>query len=492
MFNKLTIFSIKSFIGPFVVTFFISMFMLILQFTWLYIDDLMGKNLSVWVLMELLFYVSARLIPLALPLAILLSSIMTLGNLAESNELTAMKSSGMSLWRILRPLTQFVVILSVITFFFSNYVIPVANLKWQTIIYDIQSTKVNTLLTPGTFSNNIDGYSIKVKSGSDNSFKGVTIIDYSDANVLKTVKADSGTVFTATDGKQLLFHLINGSVHEEMQAQAPTFDVNNKVIETPGNHRPSRSTTFKKAIYRLELQGFDLNKSKEDLFKKEYEMLTVFQIREAEDSLQSSINQTSNKFATQSMNQQAFFAARNNIETMKSSKITIKDDSLNLVAVPRKVIRLQDLSDSERLDAVNAAIVTERSLRNTANEQNEFIKIMAQNYDLFHVEFHRKFALSGAIIVLFFVGAPLGAIVRKGGFGAPVVIAALLFMVYFVLFTVGENLAGSGVLTPFLGMWIPTFVLLPFAIVLMSAAANDLPVFSKKLWQIMLTFGIKR
>jgi lipopolysaccharide export system permease protein len=177
---------------------------------------------------------------------------------------------------------------------------------------------------------------------------------------------------------------------------------------------------------------------------------------------------------------------------MKSSKITIKDDSLNLVAVPRKVIRLQDLSDSERLDAVNAAIVTERSLRNTANEQNEFIKIMAQNYDLFHVEFHRKFALSGAIIVLFFVGAPLGAIVRKGGFGAPVVIAALLFMVYFVLFTVGENLAGSGVLTPFLGMWIPTFVLLPFAIVLMSAAANDLPVFSKKLWQIMLTFGIKR
>jgi lipopolysaccharide export system permease protein len=181
------------------------MFMLVLQFTWLYIDDLMGKNLGVLVLGELLFYVSARLIPLALPLAILLSSIMTLGNLAESNELTAMKSSGMSLLKIMRPLTQFVVILSIITFFFSNYLIPVANLKFQTILYDIQSTKVNTLLTPGTFSNNIDGYSIKVKSGDDNSFKGVTIIDYTDASTLKTVKAERGTVFTATDGKMVTY-----------------------------------------------------------------------------------------------------------------------------------------------------------------------------------------------------------------------------------------------------------------------------------------------
>lgn len=463
--------------------------MLVLQFTWLYIDDLMGKNLGVLVLGELLFYVSARLIPLALPLAILLSSIMTLGNLAESNELTAMKSSGMSLLKIMRPLTQFVVILSIITFFFSNYLIPVANLKFQTILYDIQSTKVNTLLTPGTFSNNIDGYSIKVKSGDDNSFKGVTIIDYTDASTLKTVKAERGTVFTATDGKQLLFHLEDGYVHEEMQAQTPTFDAKNQLVESASNHRPSRTTTFKKAVYRLELTGFDLNKSKEELFKSDYEMLNVFQIRSAEDSLQNSINSTNTRFVSQSMLQQSYFSAVNTKELFKGNDLT--KDTVNQV-IPEKVISLTELTNNERKEAVDAAIVTERALRVSCNEQLEFLKALENNFDLYHIEFHRKFALSGAIIVLFFVGAPLGAIVRKGGFGAPVVIAALLFMVYFVLFSVGENLAKSEILSPFWGMWIPTFTLLPFALVLMTAASNDLPVFSKRLWRILLTFGLKR
>ena len=153
------------------VTFAISMFILVMQFFWKYIDDLMGKGLSISVIIELLFYVSASLIPLALPLAILLSSIMTFGNLSENNELTALKSSGLSLHRIFRPLMVVVFAIALFTFYFSNYVIPVANLKWHSLIFDIQNTKISTRITPGVYSKELDGYVIKVEKGNESEFE---------------------------------------------------------------------------------------------------------------------------------------------------------------------------------------------------------------------------------------------------------------------------------------------------------------------------------
>ncbi|WP_341901267.1 LptF/LptG family permease [Fluviicola taffensis] len=493
--KRLTVFSIKSFAGPFVATFCISMVMLIMQFTWVYIDDLMGKGLSVGVIIELMFYVSAGLIPLALPLAILLSSIMTLGNLAENNELTALKSSGLSLFRILRPLTQTVILIAISTFFFANYVIPVANLKWHTIIFDIQETKVGMLLTPGSYSKEIDGYAIKVKSAKDNTFYSITIHDYTNPNILKTVKADSGTVYKGDNGKYLLFHLSNGIVHEELQAQAPVFTNQGQPFHT-GDFRPSRTTQFKAATYKMELIGFDLNKSDEELFKNDYEMLNVFQINEAKDSLQRKQNKVLSDFGKTNVRNRPFSQS---VSFEKLPRTVVGKPAVNaaneiqqLQAIPSKTIKLSSLTKAERIAAVNAAIISARSMAGVNEEQAQFLNAFRINYEQFQIEFHRKFALSGAIIVLFFVGAPLGAIVRKGGFGAPVVIAALLFMVYFVLFSVGENLASSGVLSPFWGMWLPTAVLIPIACILMIAAANDLGVFDKKLWRYILTFGTKR
>ena len=468
-----------------------------MQFTWVYIDDLMGKGLSVWVIIELMFYVSAGLIPLALPLAILLSSIMTLGNLAENNELTALKSSGLSLFRILRPLTQTVILIAIATFFFSNYVIPVANLKWHTIIFDIQETKVAMLLTPGSYSKEIDGYAIKVKSGKDNTFYGMTIHDYTDPNVLKTVKADSGTVYRGDNGKYLLFHLSNGIVHEELQAQAPVFTNEGQPFHS-GDFRPSRTTQFKAATYKMELVGFDINNSDEELFKNDYEMLNVFQINEAKDSLQRRQDKTLADLSEKNVTTGAFGQSVNYEKFLKKgpSKILKDTSRINQLqeVIPSKVIKLSSLSKAERTAAVNQAIVNAREMRNNTEQQAQFVNAYKSNYEQFQVEFHRKFALSGAIIVLFFVGAPLGAIVRKGGFGAPVVIAALLFMVYFILFSVGENLATANpaVLSPFWGMWLPTIVLIPIACILMVAAANDMRVFDKKLWIYILTFGRKR
>ncbi|MNK12961.1 putative permease YjgP/YjgQ family protein [compost metagenome] len=465
-----------------------------MQFTWVYIDDLMGKGLSVAVIIELMFYVSAGLIPLALPLAILLSSIMTLGNLAENNELTALKSSGLSLFRILRPLTQTVVLIAAATFFFSNYVIPVANLKWHAIIFDIQETKVGMLLTPGSYSKEIEGYAIKVKSGKDNTFYKMTIHDYTNPNILKTVKADSGTVYKGANGKYLLFHLSNGIIHEELQAQAPVFTNQGKPFHT-GEFRPSRTTQFKAATYKMELVGFDLNKSDEELFKNDYEMLNVFQINDAKDSLQLKKNQFMTNFGKSNLNTRPFNQSVSFEKLPKpeqENKLKEAQEIQTLQAIPSKVIKLSDLTKKQRTDAVNAAIISTRSMISTNEEQSQVIGTFKTNYEQYQVEFHRKFALSGAIIVLFFVGAPLGAIIRKGGFGAPVVIAALLFMVYFVLFSVGQNLALSAVVSPFWGMWLPTAVLIPIACILMVAAANDLGVFDKKLWRYILTFGRRR
>jgi lipopolysaccharide export system permease protein len=472
------------------------MVMLIMQFTWVYIDDLMGKGLGVAVIIELMFYVSAGLIPLALPLAILLSSIMTLGNLAENNELTALKSSGLSLFRILRPLTQTVLVIAIATFFFANYVIPVANLKWHTIIYDIQETKVGMLLTPGSYTKEIEGYAIKIKSGKDNTFKGITIHDYTNPNVLKTVKADSGIVYKGDNGKYLLFHLSNGIIHEELQAQAPVFTNQGQAFHAGGDFRPSRTTQFKAATYKMELVGFDLNKSQEELFKNDYEMLNVFQISAAKDSLQKRLDKMTTDFAKVSLNKRPFNQSIGFGKIPKGTGKTINQSNQieQLQAIPAKVIAFSDLSKKEKINAINSAIVSARSSEKEYVQQEEMLSVLKTNYDLYQIEFHRKFALSGAILVLFFVGAPLGAIIRKGGFGAPVVIAALLFMVYFVLFSVGQNLATSNdkILSPFWGMWLPTAVLIPIASILMIAAANDFGVFDKKLWRYILTFGSRR
>jgi lipopolysaccharide export system permease protein len=469
------------------------MVMLIMQFTWVYIDDLMGKGLSTAVIIELMFYVSASLIPLALPLAILLSSIMTLGNLAENNELTALKSSGLSLFRILRPLTQTVILIATATFFFSNYVIPVANLKWHSIIFDIQETKVGMLITPGSYSKEIDGYAIKVKSGKNNTFYGITIHDYTNPNVLKTVKADSGTIYKGDNGKYLLFHLSHGIVHEELQAQAPVFTNQGKPFRN-GDFRPSRTTQFKAATYKMELIGFNFNKSDEELFKNDFEMLNVFQISEAKDSMQKRQDKMLSDFAKNNMNNRPFGQSVN-LEKIQNPVPDQKETAREiqqLQAIPSKIIKFSDLTHKERVAAVNTAIMSVRSMSSSNLDQASTTSMLNKNYNLFQIEFHRKFALSGAIIVLFFVGAPLGAIVRKGGFGAPVVIAALLFMVYFVLFSVGESLANSEVMSPFLGMWLPTIILTPIACILMTAAANDMKVFDKKLWLYILSFGQRR
>lgn len=453
--KRLVLFSLKSFTGPFIVTLLISMFMLILQFFWVYIDDLMGKGLSVWVILELLMYVSAGIIPMALPLAILLSSLMTFGNLAEHNELTALKASGFSLLRIMRPLIIIVLLIAAATFFFANYVIPAANLKWHTLIYDIQNKKIATILTPGVYSKHFEGYAIKIDSLNGNQCLGVTIHDYTQPTQLRTVRAKEANVYKSVNGRFVFLNLKNGHILEELDLQNPMYLPNNS-ISNPSD-RPSRVSTFDQGVYKLDLEGLDLNRSKEDLFTDKYEMLNVFQIDAAIDSIEAKKTRLLENFIKQSA--LGFLSLNQNIEKTNNNDPSIASGPKEKI----EPIAIEQLSANDKQLAYNLALSKIRRNQQQLDNQQQFLTTLDRETDLYWIEFHRKFALTYAIIVLFFVGAPLGALIKKGGFGAPVVIAALIFMLYFILSSVGDNLADTGTVTPFIGMWMAAVVFTPVA-----------------------------
>ncbi|MEX2483371.1 MAG: LptF/LptG family permease [Brumimicrobium sp.] len=493
--KKLSVFYIKSFIGPFMATFFISMFMLVMQFLWKYIDDLMGKGLEISIILELLFYVSASLLPLALPLAILLSSLIVMGNLGEHNELTALKSSGLSIYRILRPLSAVIIFIAIGTFYFSNYIIPIANYKWHSIIWDIQETKLTSFLKPGSYTQEIDGFSIKISEGKDNSFERIIIHDRRDPKVLKTIVADSGEFYRSENGEFLYFKLHHGNVIEEL-TEAPKFNEENK----KSNH-PGRKSTFSTATYKMNLTGFKLQRSQDDLFKNDYEMLNVFQIDKTVDSLKGRYRELTQTLTFNTKSKHEYFQAleyNDELENdslpddmakafIKERKRNKKENNDTSKAKTDSIIEFYDIKDMTDENKDQAYTYLKTQLRNKTNSLEKQMQIENGKHESlrkFEIEFHRKFALSFSIIILFFIGAPLGAIVKKGGFGAPVVIAALLFMIYFVLVSIGDNMAKKDIITPFMGMWGPNFILAPFAIFLMISAANDRSVVDfNKFWK---------
>lgn len=445
----------------------------------------MGKGLSTSVILELLFYISASLIPLALPLAILLSSIMTFGNLAENNELTALKSSGLSLYRIMKPFMVVVLFIAFGTFYFANYVIPVSNLKWHSLIYDIQNTKISSIITPGVYSNELDGYAIKVDEGTESSFNGILIHDHTSPDEIKTIRADEGKIYKSENGKYLYFELKKGYIAEELEPQSPNFLPNGEIHPSKYNNRPSRRSSFSQATYKIDLSGFTLSRSQEDLFNDKHEMLNVFQISEEIDSVKRNASNIQMNFLVAMKADHPYFESLNynDVEGTVNENSTPKNET---------AIYFDSLNDQDKLLAIQNAQSWIRRKNQNIKGQEDYLEGINNDLDGYWIEFHRKFALTFAIIVLFFIGAPLGAIIRKGGFGTPVVIAALLFMIYFVLISVGDSLANSGVVSPFLGMWFASFILTPIAIILMRAAANDSPVFNKETWTKFFRFKFKR
>jgi lipopolysaccharide export system permease protein len=455
--KKLDKLIVGAFIGPFIATFFITLFVLVLQFFWLYIDDIVGKGLDMITIGTFILYVCATLVPLALPLAVLLSSIMTFGNLGESFELVAIKSAGIPLLRFMRPLFITSLFICGIAYLFNNYIIPVAQLKMQTLKYDIIVSKPAFDIKEGVFYDKIDGYVIKIgqKAKDGASIRDILIFqhNYSLLQDFATV-AESGKMTISPDKKFLEFNLKNGWSYQ---------------VKGPRNSTKTELTRMGFVEYKkvFDLSSFKLNKTDDSAFKNNYQMLNMRQLGTTIDSLEHT---------TGSYEKQSARTFRSYLYTLsyldspwKTNALALKTDSFQKI-----------LPDS----AIRPAL--ERTFTVTNNIKSNFDLAAVtygndrQNLRMHLMAWHDKITMSIACLVLFLIGAPLGSIIRKGGIGMPLVFAVIFFVIFFLLNNFGRKFVKEDVLQPIAGMWMATYVLLPVGIFLTYKAMNDSQLFNKE------------
>ena len=442
--KQLHLFLIKSFLGPFIITFFIAIFLLLMQFLWKYIDDLVGKGLEVNQIAELLFYASARFVPVALPIAMLLSSVMVFGELGENYELVALKASGISLLKILFPLTVFVVIIAYGSFLFSNYLMPIANLKNGSMIYDIQKKKPALNIKEGIFYKNIEGFSIKVaeKDTDGKTLKDIIIYDHTAKNGNdKVIISERGIMQLTKDEKYLELILYNGHSY---------IDITDSKRKRENAYR---TTHFKENLIRFDLSSFSVINNSEALYKGHYAMLNNQQLATAIDSLATNYEERKKMFSK-------------NITNKYTN--TEKIDSL---------IVMKPLNKSEikqQYDIIINKLKTLKSITHSNKDDLEYRQLIITKHN---IEWHRKISLAVACILLFLIGAPLGAIIRKGGFGLPVLISILFFLIYHVISIIGEKSAKELSLQAYEGIWLANIVFSPIAIFLIYTAKNDVQIF---------------
>lgn len=442
---------IRSFIPPFLITFVVCLFLLVMQFLWKYADDLMGKGLPPGIIAELMFYATANLVPMALPLSILLSSIMTFGGLGENNELTCMKTSGIPLVRIMLPVGVIVFIISIGAFYFSNYTWAEANLKLRVLIADISHKKPALAIKEGVFFNDIDGFSIRIqKKHSNSDFEDVLIVaqnpDGTSAN-RREIKAKKAKMIPDAKGEFLVIDLYDGIIDETLDRKA-----------YKDSKHPYQQTYFDHAFMRIQLHNFKLQRTELTLFQEMYELLSAEQLLVMIDTFNMKLDELTENRSRQLS--RMYYIFRDTLitplnEIQQSSAISPSNDDLSKIPhiATSSVRRKKELIMSES-DKLTEQIYVE-------NKRNH---LMA---------FHRKFTLSYACMLLFFIGAPLGAIIRKGGFGIPVVFSVALFITYYMVNVTGEKMAKTDVLDPITGMWLAEICLTPIAIFLTIQAMND-------------------
>jgi lipopolysaccharide export system permease protein len=459
MLKKLDRLILKAFIGPFVATFFITLFVLVMQFFWKYIDDLVGKGLEFTSILELTAYVSITVIPYALPISILLSSIMTFGNLGESFELVAIKSAGIPLLRFMRPLLGAAFIISIGAFLIANYFIPVANLKYTTMIYDIRVAKPAFDIKEGIFYDKIPGYAIKVgkKAKNGNDISNIVIYENQYSLQDNLITAEKGTMKISDDKKFLEFDLVNGWRYQE---KGPY-----NTIET--DYYRLGFKTYKKVF---DLSSFDVLKTPDSMFKGSYEMLNVRQLAKSSDSIRKEIGKIKNQRMKKEVT--TYFLSGKNFEKGWKAK-TYK--------LPKGKKSYGDLVPDSALNITYSKGADKMNLiKNSLEIINSEYKQVTFQDRLFNINWHKKFALSFACLVLFIIGAPLGSIIRKGGLGMPLVIAVVFFLVFHLLNMFGEKFAKQELLSPFWGIWMPSIVLLPIGFFLVYKAMNDSQLFNNE------------
>ena len=451
----------RNFLGPFFLTFFVALFVLLMQFVWKWVDELVGKGLELTVMLKLLFYAAVSLSSMAFPLAVMLASLMTFGNMGERYEIVALKSAGISTRKMMTPLAFLTVLITIVSFLVSDQVIPRATLKLRMLLYDIQEQKPALNIEEGVFYDGFDNYSILVgkKMPDGETVKDVLIYDHSkrQGNTCVTY-AESGTMTVTEDKHYLLFTLNKGSYWDETSSMGVS---RGKRVQLP-----LMRATFDKQYKRFDMSDFSLNQVDAQLFEGHSSAMTNKQLSDQIDSMKVQIREIEDNTANVFFSNLYFYNTfvRNN-EQFKSQEKS-------------RPLDISKLNHEMQNRVLNHAENTSRSYIYSMQFNYMDATYRTSNMWNFQIELQRKYRLAVACLLFFFIGAPLGSIIRKGGIAIPLVLTVVFFVIYFALSVIGEKIAKGSTMPVWFGTWLSSFILLPLCLFLTYHATMDTAVLS--------------
>jgi lipopolysaccharide export system permease protein len=453
---------LRTFLAPFVATFLIVLFVLVMQLLWQTFENIAGKGISLLFILKFLYYTSLSIVPQALPIAVLLSSIMALGSLGENYEFAAAKSSGISLQRLVRPLIFLTLILSGVNFLFLNNIFPYAILKQQNLYYNIKKKKPAMALVPGSFNSDLPNYQIKFdeKYGEEkNLLKNVLIYDLSSRKGnQKVITAEKGKIISEEGSRYMTFILYDGYYYEDHTKTTRSSSKQKKM--------PASQATFKEYEFNIDIS--DLvgdGELDEERFKNSFKMLKLEQLSDTIPILKTSYNDL---LASR---------AKSISDISNASQLYRYPDSLrNKQTDTSSVLSNFDLEDKISI-LYSAKAKMNSALANVKNNLKS-VKWQRKTLNFFDSEYYGRIALSFSCLILFFIGAPLGSIIRKGGFGLPMILAIAIYVTYFFGNTMGKNLAEESSISSLLGSWVSAMVMIPFGLFLTRRATKDKGLFN--------------
>lgn len=506
--KKIDLLLLKSFAGPFFVAFGVALFVLIMQFLWLYIDEIAGKGVSIFIMAELIGYMSVAVFPMALPIAVLISSVMVMGNLAERYELSSMKSAGVSLLRVLRPLIFVSMGVAFFSYLCSDFLIPKANLRSRSRLHDIRRTKPTLTLEKGIYNEDFRNFVIRIgdKEEDGETISQVQLHDLTNASLaLNQIMADSGIMYTSDDRKYFVMELYRGTQYQEPLPDG----------SAESRKYPFIRTNFKSWNKIWNMSEFEMNRSDEDRFKSQRSMLSMEQLRNQIDSIDRHIHQirfSTGKdltthvqrlvpFTTQSRPVTAQIKTLEKVDSVQNQSATISvgkkrsgtPDSLKQVQQTQSAgvqskfpaqIPLESMAnvkggfigtfaEGERQNLKTVASSTLRGHLNTLATRKTQINDRRKDQVKTAYELYSKYSFALVCVIFLFIGAPMGAIIRKGGFGWPVLISIIFFVIFIFLTIMCRELAESFVLPPFAAAMVPSAILVPIAAVLTYRSMQD-------------------
>ena len=459
---------LESFLPLFLMTFVISLFLVVMQFLWKYVEDMVGKGLDTNVLLEMFMYAALQLVPLALPLAILLASIMVFGNLGERFELLAIKSAGVPLLKTMKPLIVLIAFISVGAFFYQNYAMPRIQVKFYSLLISIRQKSPELDIPEGVFYKGIDNYNIFVqkKNRKTGMLYDVMIYDVSKGFVnMAVIVCDSASMKLSDDKLSLAFTMYKGQQFQNFQSENMGADARSREFV------PYSRENFKR---KQMLIPFDANFNRMEGSELE-ESSAASYVSKNSSELKFSIDSMTLKMDSLNVVDRKQMKSSSHLSFRRSYNEDI--DSINSLASNFDVAPVDTILFNETFDKQSS--ILRGAISKAENNNNEFLfrsmsKVNTQRVINRHwVEWHRKFTLSFACLIFFFIGAPLGSIIRKGGMGMPIVVSVILFIIYYILDNVGYKMTRDGVWIHWVGMWFSSFILLPLGVFLTYKAMND-------------------